>query len=102
MYKIRVSDNARKDMEKMVDYISSELNNPAAAYDLLAEIEKRFELILNNPHMYQLCEGLKDKKNIYRKFCVNNYVIIYTVEEPEHVIRFHRLFYGRQDYINLI
>lgn len=102
MYKLNFTQNAKDDMEKAVDYISINLNNPAAASDLAEKVSRKLELLVENPKMYQLCEDVKLKELEYRKIVVDNYIIVYKVNEEKQIIYVMRFFYGRQDYINLI
>ena len=52
MYKLIVTELSNEDLEKIVSYIVNDLCNPAAATNLLNEIERCYSFLKANPLMY--------------------------------------------------
>ena len=102
MYKLIISELAHNDLEGIVSYIAVELANPVAASNFVKEIGKHYEYLKNNPYMFEQCHDLRLKSENYRRVPINNYVLLYKVMEEDKVVNIYRIFYGGQDYINLI
>ena len=54
------------------------------------------------PFMYELCQDVRLRSLGYRKALINNYVMIYRVDEGTKTVYILRFFYGRLDYEKLI
>jgi toxin ParE1/3/4 len=102
MYKLVVSELTHKDLDDIIEYIAIELANPIAATNFLNEVEKRYGYLKNNPFMYGRCYDAHLEKESYRKATINNYVLVYKVDEPNRRVIIYRFFYGAQDYVKLI
>lgn len=102
MYKLKISELAHKDLDKIVSYIVVQLANPKAASDFLDEVEKCYDYIRNNPMMYTECQDMRLKEEGYRKISIKNYVLIYKINEISKTVNILRFFYGAQDYAKLI
>lgn len=102
MYKLKISELAHKDLNKIVSYIVVQLANLKAASDFLDEVEKCYDYIRNNPMMYVECQDMRLKEEGYRKISIKNYVLIYKINEISKTVNILRFFYGAQDYAKLI
>lgn len=83
MYKLIFAPEFVKDLENTFDYISAILKVPNAA--------KKF--------MYPLCSEPLDALG-YRKIVIENYILIYSVDEKSETVNLLRSFYGKRKYIN--
>jgi addiction module RelE/StbE family toxin len=76
-YSLRIYPKAKKDLEDIFSYISTELLNYKAALDLI----KKFEEALNNicyfPELCPLIDNEFVKDNTIRRLVVNNYNVFY-------------------------
>jgi len=74
MYKIKFSEEASRDIDEIIDYISDELMNPISAIGLIDNlqktIKKRLELFPYAYPVYAFLEslGIEYRKNGYWKF----------------------------------
>ncbi len=59
IYKLVVSKEADEDIEDIVLFIVSELNNPSAASAFLDDVEKSYNNIVEKPAMYSLCNDYR-------------------------------------------
>lgn len=90
---------AANDLENIVSYISVELSNPEAAMGVLEKIEQRFQDLMNFPYLYPLIESNKLIVEGVRKSVIDNYVIVYIMNETENQIEVIRVILYREDYL---
>lgn len=90
---------AANDLESIVSYISMELSNPEAAMGVLDKIEQRFQDLMNFPYLYPLIESKKLIVEGVRKSVIDNYVIVYLINEKKNQIEIIRVMYYREDYL---
>ncbi len=101
-YNVIVTQDANKDLDEALDYIANHLKSPTAAKNLLEKVEKIYTELTFGPYIYAWCnqERLRDKG--YRKVVVNNYIIIYRVDEDHKTVYILRIFFGRRNYAEII
>lgn len=99
-YKIIVTDVATEELEGIFDYISRNLNNKSATEKLKLKIEKLFLWLEQNPYLATRVH-IKPQNKIYRRLVINNYIVLYKVEEEKKQVIVYRVLYGRRDYLKL-
>lgn len=102
MYKLKISELAHQDLDKIVSYIVVQLANPKAAGDFLDEVDKCYGYLKSNPFMYAKCQDKRLEREGYRKVSIKNYVLVYKIDEISKTVNILRLFYAAQDYVKLI
>lgn len=102
MYKLDYLPIARQDMIDIVRYISKELNNPVAADHLAVELVKAGDSILEFPYANPAYMPIRQLKHEYRKLLVQNYFILYWVDEVSKVVTVARVIYAKRDYEKLL
>ena len=100
-YKLIVTKGAQSELESIADYIAESLCNPLAALDFLDDIKKCYDLLSDNPLIYQVCDNLGNGEE-YRKAVIKNYLLIYRVDKNDNSVNILHFFYGRRDYFDLI
>ena len=100
-YTITITDIATNELEEIFDYISKNLKNEVATERLKYRIEKLFLWLEENPYLATKVH-IKPRNQIYRRLVINNYIILYQVEEKKKQVIIHRVLYGRRDYLNII
>jgi plasmid stabilization system protein ParE len=101
-YKLIVTQDAHEDIDEIIGYIVNVLKNPIAAGKLLAEIEKSYKTIIQNPETFAFCNDNRLREEGYRKIIVKNYIVFYRVDYETNTVNVMRVIYGRRDYTNLI
>lgn len=101
-YKLFITQNASDELEEIVDYIANHLDNRSAAISFLDKAEDCYLRLKDNPKIYQLCDYHDLKEKGYRKAVVNNYVVIYRIDEATDTVYILHIFFGRQDYYHMI
>lgn len=84
--KIRILDEAYKDIENIADYIADDNQQPLNAIKVGETIFTSIERIENNPFAYKECEQLTTKTKIYRQASCLSWIIIYKIMATEIVI----------------
>ena len=98
IYKRQMTPAAAADLEAIDDYITVTLDAPAAAHNLMVEIDKSIKRACENPYLYRLSRLETLRQKGYRCIVVDNYVTLYLVDETNHRIIIARVFYGAMDY----
>ncbi|AET67909.1 plasmid stabilization system protein [Desulfosporosinus orientis DSM 765] len=102
MYRLVVTEFANEDLDNIVSYIAVQLDNPMVAAAFLDEVERCYGFLKSNPLMYERCHDVRLEADGYRKATINNYVLVYKVDETAKTVIIYRFFYGAQNYILLI
>lgn len=95
-YSYRFTEKAEQDFDDILQYISVDLANPAAARSLGKKIFEKLDTIRVFPdsNAYVDNEFLSDKT--IRKLIIDNYVIYYKVHYKEKLISIIRIVYGKR------
>jgi toxin ParE1/3/4 len=99
MYDLLITEIAEQDLDGMVDYITGKLANPAAAGAFLDKTEECYGFLRRTPRMFNECADAYLKSRGYRKVLINNYLLIFRIDEKARRVYILRFFYGGQDYI---
>ena len=97
-FTIRFLNAAEEDLTEIVTYIAAE--NPTAAVQMAAKIEKNISLLADNPYLGRIPEDEELVRLGYRFLVVKNYLIFYTVEE--RTIFIYRIIHGARDYLHIL
>ena len=99
-YKLKITEKAEADLDEILNYLLVELSNLTAAKNLLTEVQKRYDLLEQNPRIYSECEQALLKKSHYRKIVINGFLLIFRIDEMENVVYIERYFSDLEDYAN--
>lgn len=76
-HRIEIDPMAEEDMQACFDYIALQLKNPLAALDMLDEIERKYNLLEDNPLIG--AEHITEAGRLYRYVLVKRYKMFYSV-----------------------
>ncbi|MDF1611568.1 type II toxin-antitoxin system RelE/ParE family toxin [Stygiobacter electus] len=97
-YQIRLLRIAEEDFHEIISFIADD--NPNAANSIADKIEKKIELLSENPKLGRIPRD-EDIRNLgYRYIIVQSYIVFYTVEERTIII--HRILHGARNYKTLL
>ncbi|MBF8437738.1 type II toxin-antitoxin system RelE/ParE family toxin [Halanaerobiaceae bacterium Z-7014] len=102
IFEIKITDEARHDLEKIYDYISLEFKNDIAAKKLIRKIRDSIIRLREFPYMSELLKDEILRKKGYRKIVIDNYIVIYKVNKDERLVIIVRIIYNRRQYQDLI
>lgn len=97
-YRLVISEDASRDIDGIAVYIADRLRNPPAASGFLDDVGQCYLRIVNNPHLYSVCNDERLRRKDYRKVALKNYLMLYQVDEIEKVVRVVRIVYGTRNY----
>lgn len=101
-YRLIVSKEAHEDIGDIIRYIALELANPGAASGFLDDVDKSYRNVVDNPHMYCLCDDNRLRRDGYRKIVIKNYLILYRINDEDKSVLVVRIIYGGRNYAELI
>ena len=90
------SDNAKKDLDNILNYISNVLFNPKAAEIFLMSLTKKIELLCLFPKMGKMVDNkfvIKETKRIN----IDNYCLLYNYDSNNKIIYIYRIIYQKMD-----
>ena len=99
-YKLIVTQSAEDDLAAIIEYIVKQLCNPDAAVKLLDEIDKRYDVLEENPYIYARCVHPLLEAGEYRKIVIGSYLLVFRVDEGNHTVFVNRIFNELQDYFD--
>lgn len=97
MYKLQYLPLARSDIHNALSYIVGELKNPDAALSLMEKLEQHILRLKEFPYAHPLYPSSMRLLTETRFVPVENYLIFYTVLEPEHIVEIRRVLYNKVD-----
>ena len=99
-YSIKLADQFLEEFEEICDHISNKLKNIDAQNRLREKVIYNVLLLENSPQMCTEIENTDRTERQYRKMIVNNYVILYTIDESEKVIYVAHIYYSGRNYLD--
>jgi len=101
LYKLEYLPAARADMVEIVRYISRELGNPQAAQRIANMLVEAGDTIPAFPYANPAYIPIRPLKREYRKLLVENYLMLYWVEETK-TVTVARVVYAKRDFGRLL
>ena len=100
MISVALSPEAEKDLLQIKDYITDELENPAAANRILSEITKRIGKLADFPELGRMIEAIVPLESEHRVLVCGNYLAFYLLEE--NMVLVDRILYGKRDFVRIL
>ncbi|MDR1803431.1 MAG: type II toxin-antitoxin system RelE/ParE family toxin [Treponema sp.] len=97
-----ITNIAEEDILDTVKYIANVLKAPAAANNLLDEIERHEEILENTPNIYPFVPDEYLAQRGLKFTRIKNYLLFYTINEEEKIITVIRFLYARRDWKNIL
>ena len=102
MYKVVISPSANADLFNALKYIAYELENPSAAQKLADEVERCYADLEEMPAAHELCRDPVLRRLGYRRYPIDNYIVIFRVVEKVKEVRVVHFFHMTQDYLSAL
>ena len=99
-YSIKFTEEFLEEINEICEYISTELKALDASNRLRKKVINNVLLLEKLPKIFTKIQRFDKAKRQYRKFVVNNYIVLYTVDENKKIIYISHMYYGRKDYLN--
>lgn len=85
-YKIRLSDNAIRNIDEITGYIAFINHQPINAIKAGDAIFEMLDRIEHNPYSFKECELIPAKAKMYRQALCLSWYIIYKIIAPEIIV----------------
>lgn len=94
-YEVTLTDVAKEEIENIYAYILENLHEEIAANKLMDKIEDGVLRLAQNPYS---CPKVKVKPHneIYRKLIINNYIVLYDIDEEYKKTVIYRVIHEKQ------
>ena len=101
MYKIIVTAPAQNDLQNAVSYISNELKDKQAAFNLI-DVEETVKSLTDMPERYSVVDDEILSREGFRFIQIKNYLLFYVVRKETQTVVIQRFLYARRDWMNIL
>ena len=102
VYRVNITEPAENDLRDIARYISSQLNAPTTALNMVQTIKEAIATLKTSPFAHPLVRDERLAAIGYRPLLIKNYIAFYIVHKKEKVVDVDRILYGRRDWQNLL
>ena len=95
-FKLEYSGRFDNDITNIRNYISDVLKNPLSAAEKISRIMLAAESLKFFPKLYRV-RGRDSQRNEIRILPVDNYLILYSVDDEKQIVSVSRVIYGRKN-----
>lgn len=99
LYEVEFTEDCIKEIDDIYEYISGKLMASLSAKRLMRKIEREVMLLEKNPKIYVEVDLMDKLKRKYRRMILNNYVVLYTVDEESRKVYVAHMYYGKRNYL---
>lgn len=98
-YHIILSDSAFEDLDDIYNYISINLMEENTAERIISDIELNILRLEEFPYS---CPEIRIKphNDIVRKLIIDNYLVLYDVDEEKMQVNVYNIVYNKSDYLS--
>ena len=101
-YRVDVSEPAEDDLRDIVRYVSSQLDAPLTALQMIDTIEEAIKGLSKMPQRYPLVNDDRLASMGHRKLMVKNYIVFYSIDEEDKIVDIERILYARRDWLRFL
>lgn len=98
-YNIKLTDEFLNEFEEICNYISINLKAKVASNRLREKAIYNILLLEESPRIFAKIEKMDKLKREYRRITINNYIILYTIDEIKKIIYVSHIYYGGKNYL---
>lgn len=99
-YKVIITPTAYKEIDRIYSYITEDLYAENVAKKLMKKVEDAVQRLKYAPKIHKEIEKNDELKRIYRRIVIQNYVILYTIDEENCVVFVSHMYYQGRNYID--
>ncbi len=96
-WEIEFTDQAKRDLRDIIDYITFELREPQIAVNTARQITNEILSLNQMPMRYRLYDEEPWQSRGLRYFSVKNYLVFYYPDEKRNTVFVVRVIYGGRD-----
>lgn len=98
-YRIVFTETAELELDAIYDYISKTLLSEDSANKLMTKIEESTLRLEIFPESCSIADGYIINNVQYRKLIVDNYILLYNVDDMAKQVNIIHILYGRRNYL---
>ena len=99
IYEIEFTEDARDEIRDIYEYISKNLVAEEAAKRLMRKMRQSVMDLAEAPKIYMKIEKKDKRKREFRRMVIDNFVVLYTIDENRKTIYISHMYYGRRNYL---
>ena len=99
IYEIEFTEDARDEIREIYKYISENLVAKKSARDLMKKMRNTIMDLAESPKLYMKIEKKDRRKRDFRRIVIDNYIILYTIDEEKKTVYIAHMYYGRRNYL---
>lgn len=99
IYEIEFTESARDEIRAVYEYISKSLVNEDAAKKLMRKMKTNIMNLTKSPEIYVKIEKKDRLKRNFRRMVVDNFIVLYTIDEYKKTICISHMYYGKKNYL---
>ena len=99
IYEIEFTESARDEIRAVYEYISKSLVNEDAAKRLMRKMRTNIMNLTKSPEIYVKIEKKDRLKRNFRRMVVDNFIVLYTIDEYKKTIYISHMYYGKKNYL---
>ena len=99
IYEIEFTEDCREEIDEIYEYISEKLVAENSAKKLMLKMRAAIMDLSESPNLYMKIEKKDKLKREYRRIVIDNFVVLYTVDESNKKVYIAHMYYGRRDYL---
>ena len=101
-YKIVFTPTSLQQIKEIYEYINQNLHEDIAAKRLMREIEIKIQQLKYTPRIYIKLQRHSDLNKEYRRMIINNFAVLYTIEDERNIVYISHIFYSGSNYLDKI
>lgn len=97
-YRLEYAPAVYEDLDEIFSYISTELQEPDTAYNLIERIEAAVLTIPCFPYKSPVARDAMLANKGYRMLTVENFAVFYLVDDDNQTVSIRRVLYGKRNF----
>ena len=98
VFKVYATEDFRNDVNEVCMYMETNFKSIYASNNIKLRIKNIFLLLENTPMMFSVIEKYDRVKRRYRRAIINNYIMLYTIDND--IVYISHLYYNGRNYLN--
>ncbi len=99
IYEIEFTEDCRDEVNEIYEYISEKLVAENSAKKLMRKMRDAVMDLSETPNLYMKIEKKDRNKREFRRMVIDNFVVLYTVDENSKKVYIAHMHYGRRNYL---
>ena len=99
IYEIEFTEDCRDEINEIYEYISEKLVAENSAKKLMRKMRDAVMDLSETPNLYMKIEKKDRNKREFRRMVIDNFVVLYTVDENSKKVYIAHMHYGRRNYL---